>query len=196
MRSEEGLNRAITDRANLPHMFPTHRHAPEFWEHLGRAIASFGFLEDVLGKAIFAFTGTRKYPIDEVDAAYEAWLPTLERALTDQLWNLIEVYGKAVRVHPESKTENIGDLVEALKAAAGWRNIICHACWRTPDENGASIPFFVNKQKKRCSTPVDVEFLMKIQTEAAALACDVIDTVTHMGWQFPGGAGPGKPIMD
>lgn len=27
------------------------------------------------------------------------------------------------------------------------------------------------------------------------LICSVIDTVTHLGWQPPEGAGPGKPIM-
>jgi hypothetical protein len=195
MSGADELKRAITDRVNLPGMFPTHRHTPEFWEHLGRAIASFGFLEEVLGKAIFAFTGTRQYPPDKIDVAYDAWLPKLEKALTDQLWNLIEVYGKVVREHPKTTTQNVDDLVKAMKAAAAWRNVLCHASWRTPDENGASVPFFVNKQKERCSTPVDIDFLMKIQMEAAALACDVIDTVTHMGWQFPGGAGPGKPIM-
>ena len=195
MSGADEPKRAITDRANLPDMFPTHRHTPEFWEHLGRAIASFGFLEEVLGKAIFAFTGTRQYPPDEIDVAYDAWLPKLEKALTDQLWNLIEVYGKVVREHPQTTTQNVDELVKAMKAAAVWRNVLCHASWRTPDENGTSVPFFVNKQKERCSTPVDIDFLMKIQAEAAALACDVIDTVTHMGWQFPGGAGPGKPIM-
>ena len=56
-----------------------------FWENLGRTIATFGFLEEVLGKAIFAFTATTRYPESEVEAAFEKWLPTLERALIDQL---------------------------------------------------------------------------------------------------------------
>ena len=81
MSAKETVNRTTIDRANLPVMFPTHRHGPEFWEHLGRAIASFGFLEEVLGTAIFAFTATRRYSQDQIDAAYDAWLPKLERAL-------------------------------------------------------------------------------------------------------------------
>ena len=44
------------------------------------------FIEEVLGKAIFAFTATRKYEAQEIEDAYEAWLPRLERALTDQLY--------------------------------------------------------------------------------------------------------------
>jgi hypothetical protein len=83
MDEEEPVSRTIIDRGNLPSMFPTHRHEPQFWEHLGRTIATYGFLEEVLGKAIFAFTATRRYSPEEVNAAYQAWLPQLERALTD-----------------------------------------------------------------------------------------------------------------
>ena len=35
--------------------------SPQFWEQLGRTVATYGFLEEVLGKAIFAFTATRNY---------------------------------------------------------------------------------------------------------------------------------------
>lgn len=77
MCDEDHINRSIIDRDNLPGMFPTHRHEPEFWEHLGRAIASFGFLEEVLGKAIFAFTATRRHrcsiPDDHIDPRRSAF---------------------------------------------------------------------------------------------------------------------------
>ena len=42
-----------------------------FWENLGRTIATFGFLEEVLGKAIFVFSATTPYPESEVEAAFE-----------------------------------------------------------------------------------------------------------------------------
>jgi hypothetical protein len=89
--------RFVVDIKNLPSLFPTHRHSAMFWENLGRTIATFGFLEEVLGKAIFAFTATARYPESEVEAAFEKWLPTLERALIDPLAGLIDAYGKAVR---------------------------------------------------------------------------------------------------
>ena len=195
MNDEEHINREIIDRTSLPASYPTHRHEPEFWECLGRAVASFGFLEEVLGKAIFAFTATRRYSPDEVEAAYDAWLPKLERALTDQLVNLAEAYGKATRDNPETTTENVADLVEDIKAAAVYRNVLCHGSWRTPDANGASIPLFVNRRKEVFEKPIDVAYLRQIQTHVAELSCSVIDTVTHMGWQFPGGAGSGKQIF-
>ena len=74
----------------LPVDFPTHRHDAEFWERLGRAVATYGFLEEILGKAIFSFTATKRYEAAEVDAAFEEWLPRLEKALTNPLGNLID----------------------------------------------------------------------------------------------------------
>jgi len=196
MNDKEPVNRNVIDRESLPPMFPTHRHEPEFWEHLGRAIASFGFLEEVLGKAIFAFTATRRYRDSEIEAAYEDWLPKLERALTDQLVNLAEAYGKATRDNPNTSTENVSDLVEDIKKAAVIRNVLCHGSWRIPDAHGASIPLFVNRQKEKFESPIDVAYLRQVQAHVAGLTCSVIDTVTHMGWQFPGSAGPGKLIWD
>lgn len=58
--------RFIVDFKNLPSLFPTHRHSPMFWETLGRTIATFGFLEEVLGKAIFAFTATTRHQEGEI----------------------------------------------------------------------------------------------------------------------------------
>jgi hypothetical protein len=54
--------RFVVDIKNLPPLFPTHRHSSMFWESLGRTVATFGFLEEVLGKAIFAFSATTPHP--------------------------------------------------------------------------------------------------------------------------------------
>jgi hypothetical protein len=157
-------------------------------------VATFGFLEDALCKAIFAFTATTHYPEEEIEDAYREWLPTLERALVDPLGNLIDVYGKAVRNNSTSTIENLDDLLKALRAASKIRNVICHGSWGPPDARGATVPFFVNKQKEIFDTPVDESFLDQLQKSTTDLACAVIDTVTHMGWQFPGSTGPGEVV--
>ena len=184
----------MIDERKLPPAFPTHRHSAEFWEQLGRAIATYGFLEEVLGKAIFAFTGTRTYAPEEIATAYEAWVATLERALIDPLWNLAESYGKSVREHPDSTITNIDELVADIKEAASLRNVLCHGSWHGPNVDGASVPFFVNRRKEIFDSAIDAEYLRRIQSHVAELSCAVINTVTHMGFQFPGGAGPGKSI--
>lgn len=179
----------IVDQEALPYRFPTHQHSGEFWEELGCAVATFGFLEEVLGKAIFVFTGTRQYSEKDVEAAFIAWLPQLEGALSNPLGNLIDTYAKAVRGHPDATIENLDDLVKALRRVSKLRNVLCHGSWRSPDKSGASVPFFVNTQMEVVDTAVDVPFLRQTQATTVQLSCAVIDTVTHMGWQFPGSGG-------
>lgn len=186
----------FVDIGSLPILFPTHIHDPRFWEALGRVVATFGFLEQTLCKAIFSFTATKPYSEEEMIRAYDEWLPKLQRALTDQLWNLIESYGKAVREHPKAASEDLDDLLNKMKAAAKIRNVICHGSWRIPNQDGASTPFFVNRQYERFDSAIDVNYLLQLQRHVAELVCDVVSSVTLMGWQFPGSGGPGEVIWE
>ena len=71
--AEDGeVQRAIIDRDSLPFLWPTHRHTSQFWEQLGRTVATFGFLEEVLGKAIFAFTASRRYKPEDIQACIDS----------------------------------------------------------------------------------------------------------------------------
>lgn len=194
--SDSGPKRHTTDYRKLPSLYPTHLHAPSFWELLGRTVATFGFLEEVLARAIFAFTGTRPYSDDEIQDALQKWIPTLERALSGTLSPLIAAYEKAVLAHPQASISNLTDLIEDLRKAAELRNVLCHGSWGPPDANGGSIPFFFRqKDSARFDTPIDDAYLKQTQQHVIELATAVINTVTHMGWQFPGSSGPGKPIL-
>jgi hypothetical protein len=186
----------VVDIESLPPLFPTHLHDAIFWEALGRTIATFGFLEEVLGKAIFAFTATKLYSESAVPAAFEKWLPTLERALIDPLAGLIDAYGKAVRSNPEATITNLDDLLNELRKASVIRNVLCHGSWRPPDASGKSLPLFVNRQKEVWDTSIDILYLEQTQKAVTELVCEVVTTVTHMGWQFPGSRGPGKAIFE
>ena len=149
----------VVDLKKLRPLFPTHGHSPIFWENLGRTIATFGFLEEVLGKAIFSFTATTLHEESEIDAAYQKWLPTLERAITDPLGHLIDAYGKAVRNNSAATIENLDleKLLGELREASVIRNILCHGSWSLPDKDGKSLPFFVNKQKMKWNTPIGTQ---------------------------------------
>lgn len=198
-KNDEVMNKTtrssyIINKDELPEKFPTHKHDPAFFECLGRTVATLGFLEETLAKAIFSFSATRYYELNEIDEAYKKWLPMLERTLSDPLGNLIKTYGKCVREHPLSTITNLGELIDNLEKVSKLRNVICHGSWRVPDSNGASVPFFVNRQKEIFETAVDCEFLNQLQKATAELACEVINTVTHMGWQFPGSEGPGIEV--
>ncbi len=195
MTDDPEPKRYFVDHKNLPKGYPTHLHSAEFWEALGRTIATFGFLEETLGKAIFSFTATRQFPEDELEAEFEKWQPTLEKALSDPLGGLIDSYGKAVRPNSSATISNLDELLEDLRAASTLRNVLCHGSWRTPDDQGRSIPLFVDRRNQVFQDAIDVAYLQQVQQHVAELVCAVINTVTHMGWQFPGSGGPGNPIL-
>lgn len=186
---------SIIDKDSMPAQFPTHVHEPEFWEALGRSVATFGFLEETLAKAIFALTGTKSYSEDAVSEAFEKWLPKLEKALSDTLNPLIDTFGKAVKDHQDANIQNFEDLLDELRKASEIRNVLCHGSWRTPDENGASVPFYMNRKKLIFDSAIDCAYLNQVQAHAQELICEVINTVTHMGWQFPSSDGPGEPVF-
>jgi hypothetical protein len=195
---EEAPNPHIVNFEALPPSFPTHRHSVEFWEGLGRLVATFGFLEEILGKAIFAFTATREYSEDEVEAEFEAWLPTLQRALNEPLNPLVTAYSQAVRNHhaPPLDEASLDELVRQLRQVATLRNAICHGSWRqAPDSEGRSVPFYVDRRLGIFGDPIDLQYLQSLQRSVAELACDVMNTVTLLGWQFPGSKGLGEPIF-
>ena len=182
------------DLESLPAQFPTHKHDRIFWESLGRVVATFGFLEEVLGKAIFSFTATKPYSASEIEAAFEKWLLKLERALSDPLGKLINEYEKAVREHPKASFKDLDDLLLHLRESSRIRNVLCHGSWRAPNSEGASIPLFIDNKRNVFETPVDCAFLDQVQRHVAELSCAVENSVTCMGWQFPGSSGPGRTI--
>lgn len=194
MTDDAQLRRAVLNKAALPEQFPTHHHPGAFWEALGRAVATFGFLEDALGRAIYAFSGSREVAEEDVAEELPKFLALLKRSLSDPLGALIESYGKAVRTNPKATLVNLEEFLADLRAASRIRNVLCHGAWLTPDDNGRTIPRFFNNKDESFETPIDVDYLDTVQRHAAELACEVINTVTHMGYQFPGGAGPGVPL--
>lgn len=194
--SDQVRVRHTVDQSALPDKFPTHRHDAEFWESLGRAVATFGFLEEILAKAIFALTATKQYNEQELQQAYAEWLSKLEHALIDQLGNLINSLDQAVREHPLAAIDNLDTLIVDLRNASKIRNVICHGSWRVPNSQEASIPFYVNRQKEVFDTAIDPDFLSQVQKHTVDLICAVVNTVTQMGLQFPGSNGPGEVIWD
>jgi hypothetical protein len=103
---------------------------------------------------------------------------------------------KGVREHPDATISNLDELLEQLKEASKLRNVICHGSWRTPNSEGASVPFFVNRKQEKFDAVIDVAFLLQLQKHVSEVVCAVVETVTHMGWQFPGSSGPGKVIWE
>ena len=84
-------------------------------------------------RQFFSFTATEPHDRSQIDAAFEKWLPRLERALIDSLGNLIGEYEKAVREHPNAPVEDLDYLIWRLREALRIRNVLCHGSWQEPD---------------------------------------------------------------
>ncbi len=162
--------------------FPTHRHKNEFWEELGRTVGTFGFLEEILIKAIYAISDSRPYS----KQAFFEWVPSIEKLLTNSLGKLIEKFHSEVKNHPNANIKNLETFIEYLKEAAKIRNALCHGSWSTPDEDNASIPFYVNNQFEVLDTPVNCDYLIQVRRHVAELSCEVINTVLSLDLKFPG----------
>ncbi len=74
------------------------------------------------------------------------------------------------------------------------RNVLCHGSWPPPNLEGKSVPLYVSYKMEVWDIAIDIEYLEETQVFVTGLICSVIDSVTHMGWQFPGSAGPGQVI--
>jgi hypothetical protein len=185
---------SVVNLSMLAENYPTNYHSNEFWEWIGRSVATFGFLEEVLAKAIFALTATVEYKENEIADALAAWLPKLEKTLYETLGYLINEYEKAAKSNQKFACQNFEELIEHLRKASELRNVICHGSWRPPDTSGSSIPLFVNRKMMVFESRVDVQYLKGLQRHVAELALNVVNTVTVIGVQFPGSNGPGKPV--
>ncbi len=185
------------NKSSLPKNFPTHLHPSNFWEELGRTIGAFGFLENTLARAIYAFTGTKEKEMaeSEVQAALESWYKKLEKSLLDPLSNLIDVYAKSVKEHDLSDIDRFGNFIIELRKITVFRNVLCHGAWLEPsDEQGGSIPLFAHPKKGVWETRIDVKMLICIRKAVSDHAIFIMDSVHQLGFQFPGTVGPLKKI--
>lgn len=194
MAENDDVVRVIVEASRLPKDWPTHSHPPEFWEQLGRTIATFGLLEKTLAKTVFVHTGTRRYDLESIEKGYATWIAKMERIFSENMASLADAFAKAVREHPENTIENIEELQVNIKTVAEVRNMLCHGSWQSPDGDGFSMPFFQNRRGEVFSSSIDVAYLRQVQQHARELTCAVINSVTHMGFAFPGSDGPGRKI--
>lgn len=184
----------IIDRVALHADYPTQCHQPAFWEELGRTVAAFGFLEEMLGKAIFALSGTKEFDPEGDPDAFNEWIKTIEKALTDQLGGLIMSYESALAENQRTKDNDYSAYLAELQQAKDIRNVLCHGSWDKPDGQGRSVPKFVNRKLDIFETPVDVEFIKQTRSGLRHIICDVLDSVTSVGYQFLGSGSPGEQL--
>lgn len=108
--------------------------------------------------------------------------PIISEGLSAHAANVLKNYHKLPLSNPEQ-------LIEDLHHAAQLRNVLCVGSWQVPDVGGKSLPLFVDKKPELFA--IDIAYLQQDRDHAVSLTCEVIDSVSSMGLQFPGSAGPG-----
>lgn len=123
-------------KANLEDM-PVHEPSSLFWEEIGRTVATFGMLEDLLPRALYKITGHQAVDADgDAEQQVKEWCAALIRNMSDTLGGLANTLETAWKdrdgqLHPEN-----ADIVKEIQALASVRNQVCHTVYQdfmTPD---------------------------------------------------------------
>lgn len=161
--------------------------APAVWHplpddlaaELGRTIASFGHLEDMLKRAIFALERDRlSGEIREPE--FHAWLRRMQVVAVDSLGNLIERLDTALRRANRAETA----LIEQLHGIKDWRNILCHAAWQ-PAEGGGWAPVFANTRGEAFEgtmEPAQLRAVCEQSLDTARRVARLIDELLVSDW--------------
>lgn len=189
----------VVSRDRMNPCWPTHACPPRFWEELGRTIAAFGFLEDCLKRANLAVTATREYgSVNEAEEAFGTWERDLERSLDESLGDLTKRFIRALSEDERFVKNYVTGIEYRLKKAADWRNALCHGAWTDYDcdSDRATLRYWPRKGwREHSERPISVVDLAAIRSEAIDITVNVINTVTSNGFEFPGSASPGEPVL-
>lgn len=185
----------MIDREQLPKDWPTSPGEAAFWTELGRAVATFTFLEDTLARAHFALTATRRYDdFEQANAAYSQWMKQLEQSLTDSLNPLTDKIEKAFEGDNRVPPDIGASIVARLRELRVWRNALCHGTWENFATDGSAHLRHFRKGSdgpEQLQDRLTLETISSIRAETTELTISVVDIVAAAGVRLPGSALPG-----
>ena len=194
--ARERLRRCLPiDRDALPPEWPVNQGPSDFWQELGKTVATFGYLEHILASTCYALlaTGERAAALLQADdlAAMGRWSERLLRSQTDSMHRLTceldQVLDEAGLV-PRAVRE---DLVARLDELRPWRNALCHGAWLSVAEDGSGHLEHVYRYEglpAGFEPNVDVKRLSDVRARTVDIAIRIAEaasvagpTYTHMG---------------
>lgn len=161
----------------------------DFAAALGQCVASFGWLEEVLKRTIYALDRARLAD-DLRPAEMQNWVERMGQLADDSMGTLIEQLDAAMRRHPGLRDRD--QITEALGRAKLQRNLLCHASWRPTGDAGRWHPAFVGGRGEVQDAPLSLAELASIQAATLDLGGRVLAVMRATGvmGRWPGDDGP------
>ena len=179
---------------STPDSWPTHKAEPAFWEELGRAVATFGFLEDIIPRFLLAFEGSRDGR-DYSEEDIEKWVRSLERSMSDTLGALIQKVEQAFEDDGRVPAKTSEEIIGRLKEINPRRNALCHGAWVGFEEGGrAQLRHFVRNEeggREVRGERLSKEDIAAIRCETVSMIHRLVEVTESIGARFPGSGLPG-----
>ncbi len=170
---------------------PVHEPTAQFWEEVGRTVATFGMLEDCLPRALYTITGLQT--IDEAkdsNKQVEQWCAILIKSMSDTLGGLTSSLKSAWKKRDHVLQPEYATLLQEIQELTKLRNRVCHKTYQE---------FMVPDTAKLCDSPSDPGPAPRIREVAAihefqkarlrvvtAIAALRNEVRTKYGSEFPG----------
>lgn len=159
----------------------THYTLPaDFAAMLGQCVANFGWLEEVMKRAIYALDRARLAD-DLTEEELQTWLDHIGHLADDSMGTLIEQLDAAMRRHPGLQDRN--RMTERLAEIRLYRNLLCHASWRPTGDDGRWHPAFVSNKGKVQDQALSLADLDRIRAETAEIGALVLRIMRASGEQ-------------
>lgn len=156
----------------------THYTLPaDFAAGLGQCVANFGWLEEILKRAIFALDRA-KLADDLTPQELQVWLTRIGALADDSMGTLIEQLDAAMRRYAGLRDRS--SITDGLMDMKRHRNLLCHASWR-PADGGRWHPAFVNSKGVIFDQALGLDDLDRIRSDTIAIGQRVIGVMRATG---------------
>ena len=169
--------------------WPTHKGTSDFWEELGRAVATFAWLEFAMRRTFIALTWSQRCA-SETEAL--AILPDAEKqsvaSVTDTFHWLTKKIEGVFDVDSRVSLEGGQWIVNSLREIGNYRNALCHGAWIRFGEDGSGQLLYVRKTGKREYEPYRQSFssaqIRDIRNHSTEVARRLLDIEMSTGFEF------------
>ena len=170
----------MSDRPETHYMLPD-----DFAAALGQAVASFGWLEEVIKRTLYSLDRARLAK-DLTTAELGRWLQHMDDIADDSMGTLVEQLDGALRRHPGiHDRDQINDDLLAIKHL---RNLLCHASWSPTADKARWHPAFVTIKGETFPADFSAEDLiaLRIQTQKTGQRIIAIMRATGIAGEWVG----------